>query len=95
VLPSGPSTGAIGTDAGIWISHLTKMKTIYMPFNIDFGSRTFMRQLCAKQIDYIYVGSAEQSFRSARLRENPAWYTRVLSLPTVQLYQVEDCLSTD
>jgi len=95
VLPSGPSASAVGTDAGIWLPNLTGRQIILMPFNLDFRSRDTTEQLCQKRIDYIYVGNTTQSFETTQLREKPDWYRGVLLLPTVQLYQLKDCLTAD
>lgn len=91
VLPSGPSGGPRGTDAGIWIPALTGRKVIFAPFDIDFRSSDTLEQLCQKQIDHIYVGGTAQIFNAEQLQSKADWYKRVLFLPDAQLYQLTGC----
>jgi len=92
VLPSGPSASHVGTDAGIWITPLTGRNTAFMPFEIDFRSPDTQGQLCQKQIDYVYVGRADQSFNISQLIAKKDWYKPILSLPNTNLFRVTGCL---
>jgi len=92
VLPSGPSTDLVGTDAGIWIPALTDRSIILMPFNIDFRSQSTLERLCQMQIDYVYVGGTAQKFNASQMQAKAEWYTRVLFLPSAQLYQLTGCI---
>jgi hypothetical protein len=91
VLPSGPSEGLTGTDAGIWIPALTGRNTLLAPFGINFLAESTLEQVCQEQVKYIYVGKMDQSFVATQLDEKPAWYQRRLFLPGAQLYQLKGC----
>ena len=91
VLPSGPSAGPTGTDAGIWIPALTGRDTTFAPFDIDFCTTGTLNQLCKMRIDYIYVGGTAQKFNAEQLQTKADWYKGVLFLPNTQLYQLTGC----
>ncbi len=91
VLPSGPSTNLVGTDAGIWIPALTGRKATLAPSDIDFRSESTLEQLCQGKIDYVYVGGTDQTFDATQLNEKAGWYERILSLPSAQLYRLKGC----
>ena len=91
VLPSGPSTSPVGTDAGIWIPALTGRDITYAHFDTDFRSENELEMLCQKQVEYIYIGNTSQSFNVSQLIAKKDWYKPILSLPDVQLYQVTGC----
>jgi hypothetical protein len=91
VLPSGPSTGLVGTDAGIWIPALANRAISFAPFNVDFNSESTLEQLCREQIDYIYVGGTEQKFNAEQIQANTEWYNAILSLPDAQLFELTGC----
>jgi len=95
VLPSGPTTSEVGTDAGIWIPNLTGRQIVFMPFDTDFRPQSTAEQLCQKEIDYIYVGKTDQSFDDAQIQANPDHYQGMLRLPTVQVYQLANCGRAD
>jgi hypothetical protein len=91
VLPSGPTPGPVGTDAGIWIPALTGRTITYAQFETDFRLPDSLEKLCGQQVDYVYVGGTEQSFRVERLLLKEEWYQAVLSLEEVQLFRVIGC----
>jgi hypothetical protein len=91
VLPTGPSASLVGTDAGIWIPALTGRRTTFAQFETDFRSPDSLGQLCQQEIDYIYIGSTDQSFAVEQLLDKGEWYERVLSLPNAQLFKVSGC----
>ena len=91
VLPSGPSTSSVGTDAGIWIPALTGRVITYSQFGIDFRLPDTLEQICREGVDYIYIGSTDQSFDVAQLLAKKDWYDPVLSLPNAQLFRVTGC----
>ena len=91
VLPSGPSASPVGTDAGIWIPVLTGRRTTFAQFETDFRSSDSLELLCQQEIDYVYVGSTDQSFTVEQLLERRDWYESILSLPNVQLFKVIEC----
>lgn len=94
VQPSGPA-GQVGTDAGVWIPHLADRHVTLKPFEFNFHSLQSLEQLCQAQIDYIYIGSTDQSFDPAPLQQRTDWYHNVLSLPESQLFQLTSCLPTE
>ena len=94
VQPSGPA-GQVGTDAGVWIPLLADRHVTLKPFELDFRSVQSLQQLCQDQIDYIYIGSTDQSFDPASLQQRTDWYHNVLSLPESQLFQLTRCLPTE
>jgi hypothetical protein len=91
VLPTGPSPGLVGTDAGIWIPNLTDRPIALAPFDSDFRAGSTLEALCQMKIDYIYVGSAVQKFNPAHLDERREWYEKILFLPHAQLYRLKGC----
>ncbi|MGB7875486.1 MAG: hypothetical protein WBL25_13970 [Anaerolineales bacterium] len=91
VLPSGPSAGLTGTDAGIWIPALTGKAITYAQFEIDFHSESTLEMLCQLQIDYVYIGGTSQSFNVSQLLAKGNWYEAVLSLPDAQVYRLIGC----
>ncbi len=91
VLPSGPSGGPTGTDAGIWIPALTGRNVTFAPFDIDFRSTGTLEGLCQMQVDYVYVGGTTQNFNADQLQSKTDWYKGVLFLPNAQLYQLTGC----
>ena len=91
VLPSGPATGLVGTDGGIWIPALTGRNISYMPFNTDFSSSDTLDDMCRQQISYIYVGSTNQKFDISQLQAKADWYEAIFSLPNVQIYRIKGC----
>lgn len=91
VLPTGPSSSLVGTDAGIWIPALTGRAVSQAPFDTDFRTESTLEQLCRMKVDYIYVGGTGQSFNPAQLQAMAGWFERILFLPNAQLYQLIGC----
>jgi hypothetical protein len=91
VLPAGPSKNLAGSDAGIWIQALTGRKTVPASYETDFRSASTWKQLCRRQMEYIYIGGTEQAFNPAQLKRKAEWYQEILFLPEAQLYQVTGC----
>ncbi len=78
----------VGTDAGIWITPMTGIRTVQYIVTTDFSDRTIYRRLCSEQIGYIFLGSRDRSFNAATLTEGNGWYVRLLDLPLASLYRI-------
>ena len=81
----------VGVDAGIWILPLLSYETIFAERGISFDVKTTYTELCASNIDYIYVGGMPDSFNSAQLDNHPNWYSSSFILPSARIYQVIGC----
>ena len=91
VVPSSTSADFVGSDAGIWIPQLIGREITLMPYHFDFLSDEKIKQLCQKEIDYIYIGNTNQSFNSRQLDKKTEWYKKILVLEKAQLYQLKAC----
>ena len=91
-----PSTTGdlVGSDAGIWIPQLTGRKITMLSYDLEFLSAEKTSILCQRQIDYVYVGNKMQSFNRIKFIERKEIYKEVLSLPNIQLYQLQGCSPT-
>jgi len=78
----------VGTDAGIWITPLTGIRTVQYLSTTDFSNAIIYRKLCGEQIDYIFLGSRDRSFSVTDLGRGGAWYTPLLNLPMANLYRI-------
>jgi hypothetical protein len=58
---------------------------------LDFNQPEVHNETCERRLDYIYVGGMPQSFDSAQLSSQPAWYREVFALPAARIYQVIGC----
>jgi hypothetical protein len=91
VLVSDSPQGAAGGDAGIWITPLTGMTTIAMPYQSDFSQQTVFDTLCKQGADYIFVGEKGAIFNNGLLSANPDRYQPLLSMPKTKIYRVTGC----
>lgn len=80
-----------GVDAGVWLSPLLSYKTIFAESGISFDVKTTYTELCASNIDYIYVGGMPESFNADQLDNHPNWYSSSFILPSARIYQVIGC----
>jgi hypothetical protein len=78
----------VSTDAGIWITPLTGIRTVQESRTTDFSSGPIYSGLCRDQVGYIFLGSKDGSFNASVLETNGAWYSSLLNLPTASLYQI-------
>lgn len=78
----------VGTDAGIWITPMTGIRTVQDTMTTDFSDGTTYRRLCSEQIGYIFLGSRDRSFNMASLEKESSWYARLLNLPMASLYRI-------
>jgi len=91
VLTSESPEGIVGGDAGIWIMPLIGRATIPMLYSSDFGQPSVKEVLCQNGIDYLYVGEFGQSFDTRKLNEHPEWYSTILSMQQIKVYEVIGC----
>jgi len=77
-----------GTDAGIWITPLTRIRAVQYLITTDFSNEIIYRRLCDNQIGYIFLGSTNMSFNATSLEKGGAWYSRLLNLPMASVYQI-------
>ena len=80
-----------GSDGGIWITPLIHRNTLFLPYQIDFGTQDVLVKLCQRGVGYVYVGGTGQSFNKERLSSKPDWYERVFFLPKAQIYRIVGC----
>jgi hypothetical protein len=78
-------------DGGIWITPLIGRPTLPAWQVLDFTQREVHEGLCARRLDYVYVGRMPQSFDAAQLDAQPQWYRRVFALPAASIYEVTGC----
>jgi len=81
-----------GTDAGVWISPLTKIATNKLPFNTKWNSVGLLDEVCSFGIKdaYIYVGGREFSFDNNQL-SHLAWTSPVFRAGEVVIYKISNC----
>jgi hypothetical protein len=91
VLATDSFQGAVGGDAGAWITPLTDRATLPLPYHSDFSQQTTLDTLCQMQAEYIYVGEVGAMFNSAQINPYPNWYKILLSMPKTKIYQVIGC----
>jgi len=65
-----------------------------LSYDLEFLSAEKTSILCQRQIDYVYVGNKMQSFNRIKFIERKEIYKEVLSLPNIQLYQLQGCSPT-
>jgi hypothetical protein len=91
VTPFEQSQPPTGVDAGIWIEPLLSRRTSFSGLGVQFNLADTHSGLCAKGLEYIYVGGMPQSFDSTQLDLYPNWYMPAFELPAAQIYQVIGC----
>lgn len=80
-----------GVDGGVWITPLTSRKTVHMRWDINFNQPETHDEICAQELNYIYVGGMPQSFSASQLAGRPNWYLEIFVLPKARVYQVIGC----
>lgn len=83
----------VATDAGAWITPLTKVETIKFDYRTDFSDPAVHTVLCQENIKYIYVSAVHTSFSITLLEENKKNYSPIIVLPESRLYAVNCHLS--
>jgi hypothetical protein len=78
----------VGTDAGIWITPLTKVKTIKFDYRTDFSDPALHDRLCRENMKYIYVSAVNTSFSIPLIESNKKNYSPLIVLPDSRLYSV-------
>jgi hypothetical protein len=91
VLASDSFQGAVGGDAGTWITPLTGRATVLLPYHSDFSQQTTVDILCEMDVDYIYVGEMGANFDRRQIEPYPETYKTLLSMPEARVYQVMGC----
>ena len=91
VMDTDAFQGAVGGDAGIWISPLTNRGTLQLPYSSDFAQQTTLDWLCKMGVTHIYVGETGLTFDDATLAPHPEWYQILLFMPRVKVYRVIGC----
>ena len=79
------------TDAGVWVTNLTKRRTPRFPYNLDFSNSETITLLCQKNISYLYAGDQAHSFNRSLYSKDTDWYQEVLSLPHVRIFAIKSC----
>lgn len=82
-----------GTDAGAWISPLSKTATNKFMFNTQWDSSSVFEELCSRSPTgaiYIYAGGAMYSFNKAQLNAQN-WLKLVFESGNTYIYQSAQC----
>ena len=81
-----------GTDAGIWITPITKIATNKLSFNTKWDSDNVFSEICraSENETYIYAGATKYSFDKVQL-SNQKWLQAVFRAGTVNIYKVDEC----
>ena len=77
-----------GTDAGIWITPLTRIRTVQYLITTNFSDEIIYRRLCGNQIGFIFLGSRNTSFNMTNLEKEGTWYSRLFTLPMASVYRI-------
>ncbi|MBI5823942.1 MAG: hypothetical protein HZB18_07955 [Chloroflexi bacterium] len=80
-----------GVDGGVWIAPLISRKTIRMRWDVNFAQPETHDEICAQELDYIYVGGMRESFSVPQLAGRPNGYLEIFALPKAKVYQVIGC----
>jgi hypothetical protein len=91
VIPSESFEGIVGGDAGIWVTPLTGMSTITLPYNLEFDQQPALDMLCQNGVSHLFVGEVGQTFDNAKLNSRPEWYRPLLAMPVTRVYEVIGC----
>ncbi|HSM72202.1 MAG TPA: hypothetical protein VK851_11725 [Anaerolineales bacterium] len=81
-----------GTDAGIWISALTKIPTNKLLFNVNWNSINLFDEICPSEGGeaYVYMGGKETSFEDNKLAQQQ-WITSAFQAGEVKIYKISSC----
>lgn len=82
----------IPTDAGMWITPLTGVKTSRIRFDEDLTNPRVMSDLCQNDNQFIYVSMVDQSFFLSHIEAIPEFYLPEVILPGVHIYSL-NCTS--
>lgn len=80
-----------GVDAGVWLAPLLSRNVKFGGQGIQFDEANVHKDLCERNVEYIYVGGMPQSFNSLQLDSQPLWYSSSFALPAAKIYQVVGC----
>ena len=86
-----PPKAQTGVDAGIWIPPLLSRPIQLSGADIQFDQADTHKFLCQSGVNYIYAGGMPQSFNTAQLESQPAWYEPSFILPSAKVYQLTGC----
>jgi hypothetical protein len=83
-----------GSDAGIWITPLTKLNTNKMRYNLNWNDYKIFPQGCNPNLSevYIYTGGIDYSFSNKELL-SINWFELVYSSNSTSIYKISKCLS--
>jgi hypothetical protein len=89
------SDRAYGTDAGIWISPLTKISTNKLLFNVNWNSINLFDEICPSDRGeaYIYMGGRDTSFDDNQLLQQQ-WITPAFQAGGVVIYRISNCTAS-
>lgn len=76
------------TDAGVWITPLTGIKTEKLDLEYEFSAPENFEQLCRADIEYIFASAVNASFSIAEIEKRKEFYIPTIILPDTRLYQV-------
>ncbi len=81
------------TDAGVWVTPLTGIKTEKFDLEYEFSAPENFEQLCRADIAYIFASAVNTSFSIAEIEKRKEFYIPTIILPDTRLYQVNCNLS--
>ncbi len=93
IIPTFSEDGKMyGTDAGIWITPITKIATNKLSFNTKWISGNIFSEICraSEHETYIYAGGNKYSFDKAQL-SSEEWLKPVFQNGAVMIYKVDEC----
>lgn len=78
----------VPTDAGVWITPLTGIKTSRTDIDIDLTDFQVMSDLCQNDNQFIYVSLVDESFSVEDIQSKPDFYIPEILLSGVQVYSL-------
>ena len=76
------------TDAGVWITPLTGIKTEKLDLEYTFSTPEDFENLCRADVAYIFASAVNTSFSIAEIEKRKEFYIPTIILPDTRLYQV-------
>lgn len=76
------------TDAGVWITPLTGIKTEKLDLEYTFSAPEDFENLCRADVAYIFASAVNTSFSIAEIEKREEFYIPTIILPDTRLYRV-------
>jgi hypothetical protein len=95
LIPHDPHNYPNGLDGGAWIGFVTGREIKTMKYDLDFSTNLTLREICAVDAEYIYIGNKPYSFSFDSVKQRIYWYVPFISFSDVKLYKVIGCSQND